>query len=29
MYDDVLGTPAIATVPAPALDNRDSHARRA
>lgn len=29
MYDDVLGTPAIATVPAPALDNRGSHARRA
>lgn len=29
MYDDVLGTSAIATVPAPALDNRDSHARRA
>lgn len=29
MYDDVLGTPAIATVPASALDNRDSHARRA
>lgn len=29
MYDDVLGTPAIATVPAPALDNRNSHARRA
>ena len=29
MYDDVLGTPAIATVPAPALDNKSSHARRA
>ena len=29
MYDDVLGTPALATVPAPVLDNRDSHARRA
>jgi glycosyltransferase involved in cell wall biosynthesis len=29
MYDDVLGTPAIATVPAPAVDNRNSHARRA
>lgn len=29
MYDDVLGTSAIATVPAPTMDNRDSHARRA
>ena len=29
MYDDVLGTPAIATVPAPALDNRNADARRA
>jgi glycosyltransferase involved in cell wall biosynthesis len=29
MYDDVLGTPAIATVPTPALDNRNADARRA
>ena len=29
MYDDVLGTSAIATIPGPTLDNRDSHARRA
>jgi len=29
MYDDVLGTPAIATVPTPALDNRNVDARRA
>jgi glycosyltransferase involved in cell wall biosynthesis len=29
MYDDVLGTPAIATVTAPAMDNSNSHARRA
>ena len=29
MYDDVLGTPALATVPAPALDNRNADARRA
>jgi glycosyltransferase involved in cell wall biosynthesis len=29
MYDDVLGTSAIATVPAPALDNRNADARRA
>jgi glycosyltransferase involved in cell wall biosynthesis len=29
MYDDVLGTPTIATVPAPALDNTNADARRA
>lgn len=29
MYDDVLGTPAIATIPAPTLDNRNADARRA
>jgi glycosyltransferase involved in cell wall biosynthesis len=29
MYDDVLGTPAIATIPASALDNRNANARRA
>jgi len=29
MYDDVLGTPAIATVPAPALNNTNADARRA
>ena len=29
MYDEVLGTPAIATVPTPALDNRNADARRA
>jgi glycosyltransferase involved in cell wall biosynthesis len=29
MYDEVLGTEAIATLPAPARDNRNSHARRA
>lgn len=29
MYDDVLGTPAVATVPTPALDNRNAGARRA
>ena len=29
MYDEVLGIPAIATVPAPAMDNTNSHARRA
>jgi glycosyltransferase involved in cell wall biosynthesis len=29
MYDEVLGTQEIVTVPAPARDNRNSHARRA
>ncbi|HLK08256.1 MAG TPA: glycosyltransferase family 4 protein [Candidatus Angelobacter sp.] len=29
MYDEVLGTPAIATVPARAMDNRNVDARRA
>ncbi|HEY2169307.1 MAG TPA: glycosyltransferase family 4 protein [Candidatus Angelobacter sp.] len=29
MYDDVLGIPTIATVPTPALDNRNADARRA
>ncbi len=29
MYDEVLGFPAIATVPTPALDNRNADARRA
>jgi glycosyltransferase involved in cell wall biosynthesis len=29
MYDDVLGVPAIATVPTPALDTSHADARRA
>jgi glycosyltransferase involved in cell wall biosynthesis len=29
MYDDVLGTPAIAAIPTPALDNSKADARRA